>query len=75
MRKIRGIIYSNSFNDKTLWETVSWISRRGILELLHESELCISDVPDVEKGEVLADSRGRGSFQRLIKNGEGQALD
>jgi len=24
----------------------------------------ISDVPDVEKGEVLVDSRGRGSFQR-----------
>ena len=69
MRKIRGIIYSNSFNDKILCETVSRISRRGILELLHESELRISDVPDVEKGEVLVDSRGRGTFQRLIKDG------
>ena len=24
----------------------------------------VCDVPDVEKGEVLADSRGRGSFQK-----------
>jgi len=29
----------------------------------------VSRVPEVEKGEVLLDSRGRGSFQRRSENG------
>lgn len=39
------------------------VSREDVLSLLAQP-VCVSDVPDVEKGEVLVDSRGRGSFQR-----------
>jgi hypothetical protein len=63
LRKIRSIIYSLSYNDRILCETVSKVSRTDVLVFLNEA-IQISDVPDVVKGEVLVDSRGRGSFQR-----------
>jgi hypothetical protein len=63
LRKIRAIIYSLSYNDQIVCETVSKASRVDVLAFLNEA-IQISDVPDVEKGEVLVDSRGRGSFQR-----------
>jgi len=62
-RRIRAIIFSNAFYDGNRSETVSTMSRLEILGLLHEP-ISVSDVPDVEKGEVLFDSRGNGSFQR-----------
>jgi len=43
---------------------VSRLSRSDVLGLLDEP-VEVGLVPDVEKGEVLADSRGLGSFQRL----------
>jgi hypothetical protein len=64
LRKIRRIIYSLSYNDRIICETVSKVSRREVLALLNQP-VQLSDVPDVEKGEVLVDSRGTGSFQRL----------
>jgi hypothetical protein len=64
LRKIRGIIYSLSYNDQIMCETVSKVSRQDVLAFLNVA-ICVSDVPDVEKGEVLVDSRGRGSFQRV----------
>jgi len=64
MRRIRQIIFSKSVYDKNRAETVSRVSRLDVLGLLKEP-LEVSVVPDVEKGEVLIDSRGRGSFQRL----------
>ena len=48
-------------------ETVCQISRMDILALLTEPVVEVGDVPDVEKGEVLLDSRGTGSFQRMVK--------
>ena len=70
LRKIRAIIYSLSYNDQIMCETVSKVSRQDVLAFLNVA-ICVSDVPDVEKGEVLVDSRGRGSFQ---KGGEGRAF-
>jgi len=63
LRKIRGIIYSLSYDDRLICETVSKVSRVDVLTFLDQA-IQISDVPDVEKGEVLVDSRGQGSFQR-----------
>lgn len=63
LRKIRAIIYSLSYDDRIMCETVSKASRIDVLAFLNEA-IQISDVPDVEKGEVLVDSRGRGSFQK-----------
>jgi hypothetical protein len=64
LRKIRRIIYSLSYNDRIICETVSKVSRSDVLAFLNQA-IQVSDVPDVEKGEVLVDSRGTGSFQRL----------
>jgi len=61
-RRIRQIIFDMSFRDRLRDETVSMVSRADILALL--SPVQVSVVPDVERGEVLVDSRGRGSFQR-----------
>ncbi len=62
-RQIRRIIYSQSYSDRLISETVSQISREDVMAFL-DQPVCVSDVPDVENGEVLVDSRGTGSFQR-----------
>ena len=67
-RSIRRIIFTSSFHDKILCETICRLSRDEVLGLLREP-VQVSLVPDVEKGEVLLDSRGRGSFQRRSENG------
>jgi hypothetical protein len=48
MRRIRAIIYSLSYNDRILCETVSKVSRTDVLAFLNEA-IRISDVPDVVK--------------------------
>jgi len=65
--RIRGLIFNSSFHDMQRCETVCQISRMDILALLTEPVVEVGDVPDVEKGEVLLDSRGTGSFQRMVK--------
>jgi hypothetical protein len=62
-RKIRGLIFSNSFRDAKQAETISQVTQVDILGLIDEP-VRVSDVPDVEKGEILIDERGRGSFQK-----------
>jgi hypothetical protein len=62
LRKIRALIYSLSYNDVLLCETVSKVSRVDVLAFLKKA-VQVSDMPDVEKGDVLVDSRGRRSFQ------------
>jgi hypothetical protein len=62
-RKIRGIIQRGSFHDKRLGETVSKITRLDVIGQLKEP-VEVHRVPDIEKGEVLLDSQGKGSFQR-----------
>ena len=59
----RRIILEGSFNDRKTGETVCRMTRVDVMgKLTGPIEVC--DVPDVEKGEVLVDSRGEGSFQR-----------
>ena len=64
LRRIRSILFSSCFYDKHACEAVSRLSRSDVLGMLAEP-VEVGLVPDVEKGEVLADSRGLGSFQRL----------
>jgi hypothetical protein len=62
-RKIRGIILRGSHYDRNLGETVSKITRSDILGQLKEP-VDVHLVPGIEKGEVLLDPRGKGTFQR-----------
>jgi hypothetical protein len=62
-RQIRALILASCYQDSNRCETVSRVSRSDIMaSLTGPVEVC--NVPDIEKGEVLADSRGCGSFQR-----------
>lgn len=63
-RLIRRLIFTNAFQDREIVETICRLSRLEVIALAPRDELLISLVPDVEKGEVLVDSRGQGSFQR-----------
>jgi hypothetical protein len=63
-RRIRGIVFSNGFRDRVRGETVCRLSRVDVLGLLNEP-VTTDLVPDLEKGEILIDSRGNGSFQTL----------
>lgn len=62
LRQVRGIIYRMSYNDRLVCETVSKTSMQDVLAFLSEA-IQLSDIPDVEKGEVLVNARGTGSFQ------------
>jgi hypothetical protein len=61
--KIQKIILHNSFHDKKLAEVISRMTRLEVIGQLKEP-IEVHLVPDVEKGEVLLDLRGRGSLQR-----------
>jgi hypothetical protein len=63
LRQVRRLIISRGFNDRVRGETVCRLSRIDVLGLLN-GPVQVGVVPDLEKGEVLVDSRGRGSFQR-----------
>lgn len=63
-RQVQRLIHSNSFHDRLRCETVSKLSRIELLALLNHP-VQLDQVPEVEKGEVLVDSRGEGSLQRM----------
>jgi hypothetical protein len=63
-RKIRGIILHSSYHDRKVGEFVSKLTRVDIMAHLDEP-VEVQLIPDIEKGEVLIDSIGRGTFQRL----------
>ena len=64
-RRLRSLILASSFRDVWRCESVSLVSRVDMLGSGGTGVVVqVSDVPDVEKGEVLVDSRGQGSFQR-----------
>ena len=61
--KIQKIILHDSFHDKKLAEVISRTTRLEVLGQLKDP-IEVHLVPDVEKGEVLRDLRGRGSLQQ-----------
>ena len=61
--KIQKIILHDSFQDKKLAEVISRTTRLEVLGQFKDP-IEVHLVPDVEKGEVLIDLRGRGSFQK-----------
>ena len=63
-RIIRNLIFKNAYMDKYRGEIVSRISRLDVLSLLNCEGFNVSLIPDVGKGEVLIDSRGKGSLQQ-----------
>jgi len=67
-RRIRALIFASAFVDRARSETVCRVDRVDPLQALH-GPIDVSRVPEVEKGEVLVDSRGTGSFQKNVGGG------
>ena len=63
-RNIRGIILHGSHHDKKVGEIISKMTRVDVMAHLDEP-IEVHLIPDLEKGEVLLDLHGKGSFQRL----------
>jgi hypothetical protein len=61
---MRNLIFKNAYIDKYRGEVVSRVSRLDVLGLLNCEGLKVSLIPDIERGEVLIDSRGKGSLQQ-----------
>ena len=75
---IRKVIFRTSYQDSILAESVCRVNREDLLayasDIIMKMEVTeipdlnigvtVGDVPDVEKGLILSDSRGRGIFQR-----------
>jgi hypothetical protein len=57
------MIFKNAYIDKYRGEIVSRVSRLDVLGLLNCEGFKVSLIPDVERGEVLIDSRSKGSLQ------------
>ena len=66
-RLVRGLIFRNSRSDLRRGETVSLITREEILRVIQQLDIEIYSVPDVEKGEILVDARGKGSLQQAAQ--------
>ncbi len=57
---------NKSYYDHERSEIVCRVSRVEIIDLLRQP-IDLHVVPDIEKGEVLVDSLGHGSFQRTAE--------
>ena len=62
-RILRSLALERGFHDVERCETVCLLSRMELIGLAGPI-VQIGDVPNIERGEVLVDSRGEGSFQR-----------
>jgi hypothetical protein len=64
----RRVVFNAAFYDEHAAETVNQITQVQVINalgsLLPLEGLRLSDIPNVERGEVLRDSRGNGSFQQ-----------
>jgi hypothetical protein len=65
-RKIQTIILNGSYHDKQHGETVSKLTREDVMGQL-KAPVEVNLIPEIETGEVLIDSRGRGSLQAMDK--------
>jgi hypothetical protein len=63
---VRRYVYTTSFQDHILAESVCRVNRQDLLAYANgfSMEVTVGDMPDVEKGLILSDSRGRGVFQK-----------
>ena len=63
-------IINHSYHDVIWAETICTFDRVQVHNYIHVTYpelvdgVLLGDIPDIERGEVLVDSRGRGTFQR-----------
>lgn len=69
-----SLIDRNAHFDRVRWESVSTVNREDLVQILSTRfrglrVIPLAAIPDVEKGEVLYDSRGLGSLQLQRREG------
>lgn len=63
-RSAKRFILDNSFHDRIMAESISTVTHKAVLTYLGKIyEMVPMFLVNVERGEVLVDSRGRGTFQ------------
>lgn len=70
-RAARRLILEMAYKDRLRSEVVNRLSMAEIMDYLSKmfgGRIHLGAVPKVEAGEVLADSRGQGSFQRRFRH-------
>ena len=75
-RRAHQIINSRAVRDRELGEVVNTVAGRVVVNLLslEFSDLVAINTPSVELGEVLADSRGRGTQQQILVESRNRAI-
>jgi hypothetical protein len=64
-RVAKRILQRSAFQDRIVCETVNLLSGQELSSLLSASfDYVLPSAADVERGEVLADSLGRGTLQK-----------
>lgn len=66
-RLVKDLITMNAHFDRERWEGVSTLDRKDLFRILSSrgyKMIPMAAVPQVERGEILYDSRGHGSLQR-----------
>lgn len=64
-RFARKILQRNAYEDRIACETVNLMTSGALNDVLRANfEFVVSSTVDVERGEVLADSLGRGTLQK-----------
>jgi hypothetical protein len=64
-RFARKALQRNAYQDRIVCETVNLLTNDELSDLLRANfEFVLPSVKDVDRGEVLADSLGRGTLQK-----------
>lgn len=61
---LRNLLFSTAYNDKVQGESVNVLTNREILEKLCHTFQEVHIIPDHPRGEIIKDTRQRGSLQK-----------
>ena len=68
-RLARRIVFATSFHDKELAETVARVKLTYAEKVGYNAKIV-----NVERGEILKDNRGRGTFQKILPEVKSQIV-
>lgn len=70
-RAARRFVLEMAYRDKLTAETINRLDRSDLINYISKAfggRVHLGSIPMIERGEVLSDSRGGGSFQRRRAN-------
>jgi len=66
-RLAKKIVFRQAYHDQEIKEIINRTTPEWIMQVLNQvyGYVEVGAIPELEQGEVLVDSRGKGSFQKL----------